>query len=253
VSGKSTFIEVMHWKSIHENPNAPEVQRFLRQTLEQRKKGRVENGSEFLQRFVKGASVLDVGVVQHDISQADRPHWKHGKIRSWSRRCVGVDILSSQVEELNRRGFDVRCVDATSDLDLGERFERVVLGDVLEHVDSPVALLRFARRHLADGGLVLCTTPNPFFINYVIEGLRRGSFIPNAEHVGWITPTMALELAHRADLQLHEYWHAQGNGKTLARKAVVELLSLLGIRDAEPFTLNFYYVFSRPIEPELGA
>ena len=233
----------MHWRAIHENPNAADVRRFLRDTLRERKAGRVVDGTEFLREFVADRAVLDVGVVQHELSQVAEPHWKHGKIKSWARRCVGVDILPAEVAELNRRGFDVRCVDATSDVDLGERFERVFLGDVLEHVDGPVALLRFAERHLAPGGLVLCTTPNPFFIAYVIEGLRYGSYIPNAEHVGWITPTMALELAHRAKLELKEYRHVQGDGKTSARKALVQLLALLGVRDAEPFAPSFYYVF----------
>lgn len=242
----------MHWKTINENPNAPEVRHFLRSTLDQRRKGRIENATEFLKRFVTDRSVLDVGVVQHEISQIDQPHWRHGKVRSWARRSVGVDILPEQVAELNRRGFDVRCVDATSDCDLGERFERVVLGEVIEHVDNPVALLKFARRHVAPGGLVLCTTPNPFFLTYVVEALRSGSYIPNAEHVGWITPTMALELAHRANLELEEYWHAQGNGKTLARKAIVGVLSLLKIRDREPFVPTFYYVFS-PAAADLGS
>jgi 2-polyprenyl-3-methyl-5-hydroxy-6-metoxy-1,4-benzoquinol methylase len=60
-----------------------------------------------------------------------------------------LDILAPLVEELRGRGFNVRCVDATSDADLGERFEIVFAGDVIEHVDNAVALLRFAGRHLA--------------------------------------------------------------------------------------------------------
>jgi 2-polyprenyl-3-methyl-5-hydroxy-6-metoxy-1,4-benzoquinol methylase len=234
---------VMHWKTVHENPNDPRVQSFLRAELDQRLKGRIADAPEFLEQFVSGRSVLDIGVVQHDISQVDQPHWKHAKIKSWSRSCVGIDILPAQVAELRRRGYDVRCVDATSDADLGERFERIVVGDVLEHVDSPVALLHFGARHLAPGGRILCTTPNPFFITYMLHALRRGRYIPNAEHVGWITPSMALELAHRAQLDLIEYWHVQGEGKTLARKLAVSALSLLHLRDAEPFAPSFYYVF----------
>ncbi len=234
----------MHWKTIHDNPNDPRVQSFLYAELDQRLKGRIADASRFLQEFVADRSVLDIGVVQHDLSQADQPHWKHAKIKLWSRSCVGIDILAAQVSELSRRGYDVRCVDATSDADLGERFERIVVGDVLEHVDSPVALLRFAERHLAPRGRILCTTPNPFFLTYTLQALRRGRYIPNAEHVGWISPSMALELAHRAKLRLEEYWHVQGEGKTLARKLAVCVLSLVHLRDAEPFAPSFYYVFA---------
>jgi 2-polyprenyl-3-methyl-5-hydroxy-6-metoxy-1,4-benzoquinol methylase len=236
----------MHWKAAHENPNAPAVRSLLRQALADKKRGRIGDCSRFLEEFVTGRKVLDVGVVQHDLSQVERPGWKHGRIRGWASKVVGVDILPEQVAELNARGFDVRCVDATSDQHLGETFDRVVLGDVIEHVDSPVALLTFARRHLTADGLILCSTPNPFFISYIVEGLRRGNYIPNAEHVSWISPTMALELAHRAQLELKEYWHVQGEGKTLRRKLAVTLLTALQLRDTEPFSGSFYYIFGLP-------
>lgn len=237
---------MIHWRTVNENPNAPDVQALLREELARRKRGLIPDSADFLRDFVAGRSVLDVGVVQHDLGKVELPTWKHGRIKKWASRAVGVDILPGAVDELNARGFDVRCVDATSDVDLGERFERVVLGDVIEHVDSPVGLLRFARRHLAPGGLVLCSTPNPFFITYVVQSLRFGRYIPNAEHVVWITPTMALELAHRAELELEEYWHVQGEGKTLGRKVAVKVISALGVRDSEAFTGCFYYIFALP-------
>lgn len=236
----------MHWKSLHDNPNSPEVRSLLRTELSRLRKGRVGDSTQFLRDFVTGRSVLDVGVVQHDLNQTRLAHWKHGQICQHASRAVGIDILPNQVAELGRRGFDVRCVDATGDADLGERFERVHLGDVIEHVDNPVSLLSFAGRHLASGGRILCSTPNPFFVSYVLEGLRSGSYIPNADHVAWITPTMALELAHRASLELEGYWHCQGDGKTLARKLAVGLISVLGIRDSEPLSPTFFYVFVQP-------
>lgn len=171
------------------------------------------------------------------------PKWKHRWISELASRAVGVDILADEVAELCRKGFDVRCVDATSEVDLGERFSRVFMGDVIEHVDNPVALLRFARRHLAPGGRILCTTPNPYFVTYIVDALRSGAFIPNAEHVTWITPTMALELAHRAGLRLSEYWHVQGEGKTMGRKLGVKVLSALNLRDSEVFSGSFCYLF----------
>lgn len=241
----------MHWKSEHENPNAPGVRHLLREQLAKKKRGRIGDCGKFLEEFVTGRTVLDVGVVQHDLSQVERPGWKHGRIRRWASSVVGVDILPDQVAELQARGFDVRCIDATSEQHLGQMFERVVLGDVIEHVDNPVALLAFARRHLAVDGRILCSTPNPFFISYVVEGLRRGNYIPNAEHVSWITPTMALELAHRAGLELAEYWHVQGEGKTFRRKLGVTVLSALRLRDTEPFSGSFYYIFSLPGQASL--
>lgn len=234
-----------HWRELSGDPNARVVQQHLRTELLARRRGRIEDAAEFLRAFVADRTVLDVGVVQHSLEQSENPLWKHGRIRAAARRAVGVDILAPEVAELNRRGFDVRVADATSDADLGERFERVVVGDVVEHVDNPVALLRFCARHLAPAGRILCTTPNPFFVGYLRQSMKNGVFVANAEHVTWISPSMAVELGHRADLDLVEYWHVQGPGRTVARRAAVLALSALGLRDSELFTANYYYVFGR--------
>jgi 2-polyprenyl-3-methyl-5-hydroxy-6-metoxy-1,4-benzoquinol methylase len=128
----------------------------------------------FVINAARDKRVLDIGVVEHAARYVDREGWRHGHIHRVAARCVGVDILEPLVQELNLRGFDVHCVDATSEADLGERFDFIFIGDVVEHVDNPVALLRFAKRHLADGGRIL-------------------------------VPTMALELGRRAGLSLRAY------------------------------------------------
>jgi 2-polyprenyl-3-methyl-5-hydroxy-6-metoxy-1,4-benzoquinol methylase len=153
----------------------------------------------------RGKRVLDIGVVSHSALYFEQQGWRHGRIRDVASYCVGIDILEPLVKELNQRGFDVRCVDATSDADLGERFDMVFLGDVIEHVDNPVALLRFARRHLARGGRILASTPNPFSRKFYRQFKRQGTPIVNLDHCAWFTPTHALELARRAELLLHAY------------------------------------------------
>lgn len=232
-----------HWRTLSRDPNAPEVAAHLLSTLLARRRGRIGDSTQFLLDFASGASVLDVGVVQHTMGKVESPQWRHGILKRSASRLVGVDILAPEVQALCDRGYDVRVVDATSDVDLGERFDRVVMGDVIEHVDDPVRLLRFGARHLSPGGRILVTTPNPFFLGYLVKGLQKGTFVANAEHVTWITPSMALELGHRAGVDLVEYWHPQGDGKTPARRAAAKVLDLLGQRDAELFTAVFWYVF----------
>lgn len=234
------------WRELNHDPNDRAVRQYLRETLLEARRGRIEDTSEFLREFVRGHSVLDIGVVGHTIDRTHDPKWKHNLIKDVATHVVGVDILEEEIKQLRARSYDVRFVDATSDADLGERFARVVIGDVIEHVDNPVSLLRFAARHLEPGGRILCSTPNPFFIGYIVNSIRDSLFIANADHVYWITPTMALELAQRAGLRLHSYWHIQGKGHTLLRKLVVKALQLTGQLDSEPFCGSFNYVFEHP-------
>ena len=160
---------------------------------------------EFIESLVDGRSVLDIGVAAHSARYLAQPDWRHGRIVKRARRCVGVDILERLVKELNARGFNVVCADATSDADLGERFEVAFIGDVLEHVNDPTRLLRFAARHLEQGGRIFASTPNPFSRKFYRRFRRDDMVITNLDHVGWITPTQALELGRRAGIALAAY------------------------------------------------
>ncbi|MEC9441423.1 MAG: methyltransferase domain-containing protein [Myxococcota bacterium] len=249
-SHSSNPASVHHWRDVSHNPNDRRVRTYLRDYLRERYQGRIPSTHDFLKDFVRDCTALDIGVVAHEIERTKSPLWKHNMVRSTATHAVGVDIIEDAVAALVERGFDIRCVDATSDVDLGERFERVVIGDVIEHVNNPVKLLQFAKRHLTPDGRILCTTPNPFFIATLVSSVREGVFIPNAEHVAWISPTMAIEIAHRAGLELDAYWHTQGDGKTFKRKLAVKMLELGNLRESELFSGSFYYVFKLSSDSE---
>jgi len=194
------------WTRLSDDPNDREAKRAVQRYLDQVRRVHTDCGLlEFIERELEGRSVLDIGVVSHSARYFDQPDWRHGRIARRASRCVGVDILAPLVEELWQRGFDVRCVDATSGADLGERFERVFIGDVLEHVENSVALARFAARHLAPGGRILAATPNPFSRKFFRRFRRDGTAIVNLDHLCWITPTQAMEIARRAGLGLSAY------------------------------------------------
>ena len=157
------------WRELSSDPNAKEVRALLQAHLSASYGPRVEDINGFITDSVRERSVLDIGVVGHVVQRSGTEDFRHGLIRKFARHLVGIDILEEPVNHLKSIGYDVRLADATSDIDLGERFERVVAGDVIEHVDDPVRLLKFAARHLAPGGLFLVTTPNPFYIGYLLK------------------------------------------------------------------------------------
>lgn len=160
---------------------------------------------DFVLNESAGKRVLEIGVAAHSTRYARDPTWRHPRLCRIASHCVGVDIVRPLVNELREQGFDVHCIDATSDSDLGERFDVVFAGDVIEHVDNPVALLRFAKRHLAPGGRVFASTPNPFSRKFHRRFLNHGVAMINLDHVAWYTPTMALEIGRRAGIDLSAY------------------------------------------------
>ncbi len=194
------------WTKLSDDPNDSETKQLVKRSLLAARRVHMDHDlTNYVLEAAAGKRVLDIGIVSHTANYISDPNWRHAKIRDVAAHCLGIDILEDLVGDLKSKGYNVRCVDATSEADLGERFDLVFAGDVIEHVDNAVALLRFAKRHLGPDGRLLVTTPNPFSRKFFRRFRREGVAMINLDHVTWLTPTMALELGRRAGLALHAY------------------------------------------------
>lgn len=149
--------------------------------------------------------VLDIGICEHSRERMESPAWKHAILAKHAAKCVGIDIDVELVDIARAKGFDVRFCDATSEINLKEIFDFIHVGDVIEHVENPAHLLRFCSRHLAPGGRILVRTPNPHCYDYVANVWRCGTDVSNLEHISYVVPTHALELARRTGLEFSRY------------------------------------------------
>lgn len=101
-----------------------------------------------------GGSVLDIGCAQASASilLAERGF-----------KVVAVEANPESVEYAKLRvefgDISFVCADATK-LSLGEEFHAVLLGEVLEHVPRPGALVQRCCDMLRRGGIIVITTPN---------------------------------------------------------------------------------------------
>lgn len=196
---------MLNWTTLTDNPVDVSTRKVILEELKKKRSVKCQTYREYLHSQIKGKRILDIGVAEHDISHINQDGWQHKFIVEHSSYCVGVDIIEDLVTLLNTKGYNIKCVDATSDIDLGERFDVVLIGDVIEHVNNPVDLLKFAMRHCTENAIVIVATPNPFFYKNFIDTIRNSTFVANFEHISWITPSMAMEIARRAGAELKEY------------------------------------------------
>jgi SAM-dependent methyltransferase len=76
-------------------------------------------------------------------------------------RYSGVDVSAEAVEAARSRGRQVELIEPGARLPFDdESFDGVVLKDVLEHVDDPVATVLDVRRVLVPGGRVFASSPD---------------------------------------------------------------------------------------------
>ena len=237
--------DIQNWREIDSQPAATLVRDHLQSKLIATRRGKIDDILEFIRNKSAGKRVLDIGGVGHNIESTQVEHWKHNVIKNSASYVLGIDIIDEAVDKLVELGYNFRVCDATSGINLGEKFDLVFVGDVIEHVDNPVNLLRFCSRHISSGGEIICTTPNPFFIGNFKSIWNDSLFIANAEHVFWITPTNALELAYRADLDMSGYWHWFDN-RTFSKTFVSKLFKLIGKSNSEMLPRAFVYSFSHP-------
>src|SRR5215469_7747818 len=127
-------------------------------------KERIEN---FIAALVSGKKVLDVGCVDHYAKRETQPTWLHRHLRDSASSIVGLDILEDEVRQLAGKGYRVVCADALT-VDLADRFDVIVAGELIEHVDNPGGLIANLARHLKPDGMLVITTPNPFYVLHFI-------------------------------------------------------------------------------------
>lgn len=231
------------WNSVSRNPISKEAQSLVSRRLNEIYRGPIYNLSEFWKSTLSGKSLLDIGVVEHTLELSQREGWRHGLFAKLASRAVGVDILQAEVAQLNEQGYDIRLCDATSDADLGDRFEVVYIGDVIEHVNDPVRLLQFAGRHLLPKGKIVVSTPCPFWWRNIQLMIKDHTFIGNVDHVRWVTPANALEIGGRANVPLLEYRTVETCGNTAFRRFGKSVVNRLLGRN-ELFTWAYIFTFA---------
>ena len=119
---------------------------------------------------------------------------RHLRVARAASECLGIDLDEAGVAELNRRGFRARVADACA-CDLGETFETIIAGELIEHLPDPAAFFRTMRRHLEPGGRLVISTCNPFCSKQAWKILRHGRPAVHPEHTTWYDPLTLTRLA----------------------------------------------------------
>jgi 2-polyprenyl-3-methyl-5-hydroxy-6-metoxy-1,4-benzoquinol methylase len=207
---------MINWKSKTKDPVDKEIRSEILDYLLSIRKPLKEDYTKYVIEECKNKKVLDIGICEHTRKRMDSNAWKHKPITENAASSLGVDIDKESLIYLQEKGYNVKFSDATTDEYLGEKFDIVHIGDVIEHVDNAVAMLKYAQRHLADGGKIIVRTPNAYNFNYIHLQNKYGTSLENMEHVAYILPMHAHELALRANLSFDNYKVIYAKGFSLA-------------------------------------
>ncbi len=140
----------------------------------------------------KNKSVLHLGFVHHDYfkDKVKADSWLHLKISKVANELLGLDILKSQIEMIEKEfGFKSIVADVTKleKVNIKKKFDVIVCGELIEHIDNPGLMLDGIKKFMHKDSILIITTPNPWSKRR-LSLLKRGKdefYWMNEEHVSW--------------------------------------------------------------------
>jgi 2-polyprenyl-3-methyl-5-hydroxy-6-metoxy-1,4-benzoquinol methylase len=155
----------------------------------------------FFCRYARGRTVLDLGCVNHNPENYKSRYWLHKALDAVAQKCLGLDLLAEGVSYLKGRGYEIVEGNAEN-FDLGETFEVIVAGELIEHLGNPSGFLESAKRHLAPNGVLLISTPNPWYWRFFVKSWFSPNVKPNPEHTCWFCVETLRTLLARHELEI---------------------------------------------------
>ena len=155
------------------------------------------NRTNTILESVIGPRVLDIGYVGQMLRKG-ASNWLHDKLIHKGYDAWGIDISKDDVENDTKLGYPNLFVMNAENLDLPVRFNTIIAGEIIEHVNNPGKFLEKAYEHLEIGGRLILSTPQPFALLYILYALYKyPKTCPTTEHTIWFCPQTFRELAQR--------------------------------------------------------
>jgi 2-polyprenyl-3-methyl-5-hydroxy-6-metoxy-1,4-benzoquinol methylase len=165
-------------------------------------------------RPAPGLRWLDVGCGRGDLLRLVRDEWQPAAL-------AGVDPIDWLDEDL-REDVDFRALPGEQIAEL-EAADRVLLVEVIEHLEAPWSTLREAARLVAPGGRIVVSTPNVATLRCRLELAVRGRLTPfrpdNLPHISPALPHVTARVLEEEGLRCEP-----------ARWAGVDVIPLTGGR-----------------------
>ncbi len=154
--------------------------------------------------------------------------WLHKRLLAVAEKVIGVDISEEAIAyfKANHSFPDLFLHDVINDEPLAaitaERWDIMLLGEILEHVDNPVDFLkRLLEKYGSYVRAIIISVPNATcLMNFRMARLHK-EYI-NSDHRFWFTPYTLAKVGLQAGWQPVEFEYCQNNdpGKWFFRRAI---------------------------------
>lgn len=167
---------------------------------------------DLVAKLVRGKKVLHFGCVDHlPLIEHRRKtgNWLHEILANQCTDLVGIDINEEGIKYMKDAGFETynsNVVTENPPIEIvARKWDYIVAGEVLEHIDDPVMFLKAMREKY--GGCtkgIIITVPNALSYTNFRFALRNIEMI-NTDHRFWFTPFTLAKVAMQAGIEVEDF------------------------------------------------
>ena len=160
-----------------------------------------DSKTRFITDRCRGMRVLDLGCVMHDPAAYASRYFLHRAIAEVAADVTGLDLHAEGVENLRSLGFNA-VVGNAEKFAFDDKFDVIVAGDIIEHLNNLDGFLTSVRGALKPGGLLIVQTPNPWHWRFIVKSALKSEINVNFEHTCWFCVRTWRQLVARYDMRL---------------------------------------------------
>lgn len=173
---------------------------------------------EHLLDLTSGKAIIHFGFADHIPlikNKIEKKQWLHQLLIENTKFCVGIDIDSSSVDHLKNEYSidDIYALNIEKDEIPKEisdqKFDYLILGEVLEHTNNPVIFLKSIHEKFSNlVEKIIITVPNAYDIASLNQLRFHKEFI-NTDHRFWFTPFTLAKVISQAGFSDFDFDYSQ--------------------------------------------
>ncbi len=201
-----------------------------------------------IESIIRDKNIIHVGCVDHlPLIEQKRKQgsWLHERIDKICSSCLGVDINQEGIDYMKNNGFNniylLNIVeDPVPDAISSRKWDYMLLGELLEHVDNPVEFLKNIKvKYENYVDKLIITVPNAFRL-YNYDALKKHQEWINSDHRYWFSPYTLSKVSVCSGFEVESFSFAQIgriNWKSIRKRYL--LTRYPALRDCIVMTLKF--------------